>query len=122
MSISYQIASAQKVVFTTFDGAVTDLDILSHARDIMSDPAIDSSFVELISAAPSSMQAVTGTGIRAVAHLIRNSNAVRKIGIAVSQGNEFGLARMVELSAGESATEINVFREQADARSWLGIA
>ena len=121
MSVSYRIDSAQKIVYTAFDGAVTDHEILSHARDILSDPAIDSSFVELISAATSSMEAVTGPGIREVAHLLESSNAVQKLGIVVSQDVEFGLARMVELSAGESVIEISVFREQVDARSWLGI-
>ena len=89
---------------------------------MLSDSAIDSSFVDLISEALSSMDAVTAPGIRAVADLLNRSNAVQKIGIVVSQDIGFGLARMVELSSGDSAIEINVFRDQADARSWLGIA
>ena len=122
MPISYRIDSAQKIAFTTFNGTITDKELLSHARNILSDPTIDSSFVELISAASSSMDTVTGPGIRAVAEILISSNSVQKIGIVVARDIGFGLARMVELSSDESAIEINVFRDQADARSWLGIA
>ena len=68
------------------------------------------------------MKGVTGSGVREVAHALRVSTAIRKIGIVASQNVEFGMARMVELLADESLIEIQVSREQAEARSWPGIA
>jgi hypothetical protein len=67
------------------------------------------------------MKGVTGSGVRRAADALRASAAVRKIGIVASRDVEFGLARMVALLAGESLIEIQVFREQAEARAWLGI-
>ena len=121
MPVSYRIDPAQKIVYTTFEGEVTDQQLVRHARKIDSDPDLDGSFVELIRADTSSMEGVTGSGVRAVADALRVSTAIRKIGIVASQDVEFGLARMVESRADESLIEIRVFREQADARSWLGI-
>ncbi len=121
MPISYRIDPAQKIVYTTFEGEVTDQQLVRHAGKIGSDPEIDGSFVELIHADTSSMMGVTESGVREAADALRASSAIRKIGIVASRDVEFGLARMVALLAGESLIEIRVFREQADARSWLGI-
>ena len=121
MPVSYRIDPARKIVYTTFEGEVTDQQLVRHARKIEGDPELDGSFVELIHADTSSMKGVTGSGVREAADAIRVSTAIRKIGIVASQDVEFGLARMVELLAGESLIEIQVFREEADARSWLGI-
>ena len=90
-------------------------------RAIEADPEIDGSFVELIHAGTSSMKGVTGSGMRAVADALRGSTTIGKIGIVASQDLQFALARMVEMLADESLIEIQVFREQAEARSWLGI-
>ncbi len=121
MPVSYRIDPAQKIVYTTFEGEVTDQQFLRHTQEIESDPEIDGSFVELIHANTSSMEGVTSSGVRAVADVIRVSTAIRKIGIVASQNVEFGLARMVVLLTEESPIEVQVFRAQADARSWLGI-
>ena len=121
MPVSYRTDPAQKIVCTTFEGEVTDQQLLRHTQKIERDPEIDGSFVELIHANTSSMEGVTSSGVRAVADVIRVSTAIRKIGIVASQDVEFGLARMVVLLTEESPVEIQVFRGQADARSWLGI-
>jgi hypothetical protein len=121
MPVTYRIDPAQKIVYTTFEGEVTDQQFVQHARKIGSDPEIDHSFVELIHADTSSTKGVTGSGLRETADALKVSTAIRKIGIVASHNVDFGLARMVELLADESLIEIQVFREQADARSWLGV-
>ncbi len=121
MPISYRIDPAQKVVYTAFEGEVTDQQFVRHAREIGGDAEIDGSFVELIDAATSSMKGVTNSGVRDAADALKSSAAVRKIAIVASRNVEFGLARMVVSLADESTTEIQVFREHADAKSWLGI-
>ena len=121
MPVSYRIDPVQKIVYTTFEGEVTDQQFVRHARKIGSDPEIDGSFVELIHADTSSMKGVTAAGVREAADALRLYTSIRKIGIVASRNVEFGLARMVALLADESPVEIQVFREQADARSWLGI-
>ena len=121
MPVSYRIDPAQKVVYTAFEGEVTDQEFVRHARKLGSDPEIDGSFVELIRADTSSMVGVTGSGLHEIADALKVSTAVRKIGIVASREVEFGLARMVESLAHGSPIEIQVFRELADASSWLGI-
>jgi hypothetical protein len=108
-------------VYTTFEGEVTDQHVLRHARDIENDPAIDSSFVELIQAKTTSMSSVTGSGLQAVAAALTDQKTIGKIAILASQEVEFGLGRMIEMLSDESATQIRVFRAEADARSWLGV-
>ena len=121
MPISYRTDPSQKVVYTTFEGEVTDQQFVRHAREIGKDPEIDGSFVELIHADTSSVKGVTSSGLQAAADALRISRAIRKIAIVVSRNVEFGLARMVVSLADESPTEIQVFREHSDAKSWLGI-
>jgi hypothetical protein len=121
VSVTYRIDSAQKVVFTTYVGEVTDQEFLQHARDIEGDPKIHGSFVEMIHAETTSMAGVTIAGARKTATALCASNAIRKIAIVASQDVEFGFARMITLLADESQIEVQAFRAQADARSWLGI-
>jgi hypothetical protein len=121
VSVTYRIDSAQQVVHTSYVGEVTDQEFLQHARDIEDDPKIDGSFVELIQAETTSMAGVTVAGARKTAIALCASNAIRKIAIVASQDVEFGFARMITLLADESQIEVQAFRAQADARSWLGI-
>ena len=71
MPVSYRIDPAQKIVYTTFEGEVTDQQFLRHTQEIESDPEIDGSFVELIHADTSSMEGVTSSGVRAAADVLR---------------------------------------------------
>ncbi len=121
MPVSYRIDPAQKIVYTTFEAEVTDQQFLRHAREIASDPEIDGSFVELIHGRTSSMRGVTHSGVQKAVDALRASTPIRKIGIVASRDVDFGLARMIQLRADESLIEIQVFREQAEARCWLGI-
>ena len=121
MSVRYRIDPVQKVIYTSCDGEVTDLQFLQHARDIEGDPNIDGSFVELIQADTTSMDGVTTVGAQETADALRASKVIRKVAIVASQDVEFGLARMVALLAEESQIEVQAFREKADASSWLGI-
>ena len=120
MSVTYRIDSVQKVVYTTYEGEVTDQQFLQHARDIEGDPEIDSSFVELIQADTTSMDGVTGVGVRQTGRALRASSVIRRIAIVAPRDVEFGLARMVATLADESQIEVQPFRAQAEARSWLG--
>jgi hypothetical protein len=121
MPIHYRIDSARKLVYTTFEGEITDQLVLQHANKIQSDPEIDGSFVELIDANTISMSGVSGSGLRAVAAALTDLKTIGKIAILVSRDVEFGLARMIEMLADESPTEIRVFRAEVDARSWLDV-
>ena len=121
MSVTYRIDSAQKVLYTTYEGEVTDQQFLQHARDIESDPEIDSSFVELIQANTTSMDGVTSAGVRQTGRALRASSVIRRIAIVAPRDVEFGVARMVAILAAESQIEVQPFRAQAEARSWLGI-
>ena len=121
MPVSYRIDPAQKAVYTTFEGDVTDEQFVQHARKIESDPEIDGSFVELMHVNTSSMDGVTTSGIDDISDILKASTAIKKIGIITSRDVEYGLARMVELLAHQSLIEIQAFRERSDAESWLGI-
>jgi hypothetical protein len=121
MSVSYRIDPVLKVVYTTYEGEVTDQQFIQHARDIENEPNIDGSFVEMIRADTTSMAGVTIAGARETAHVLRASRVIRKIAIVAPRDIEFGMARMVSLLAEESHIEVDAFREEADARSWLGI-
>ena len=94
MPVSYRIDPARKIAYTTFEGEVTDQELMRHARKIGSDPEIDDSFVELIQADTSSMKGVTGSGVREAADALRVSTAIRKIGIVAPKDVEFGLENL----------------------------
>ncbi len=120
MPISYRVDAARKVVYTTIEGEITDEQLVRHFRTIGKDPEIDRSFVELVYADPTSVAGVTSSGIRDLAYGFRVSPIERTAFVAV-RDTTFGLARMYELLAADSPVEIRVFRELAEAKSWLGI-
>ena len=72
---------------------------------------------------PKAQLHVRGAGepLEEVASVLRHATTVGKIAIVASKDVEFGMARMVELLADESPTEIRVFRAVGEAESWLGI-
>jgi hypothetical protein len=121
MPISYRVDAVRKVVYTTIEGEITDDEIFRHVGTIGKDPEIGRSFVELVYANPTSVAGVTSSGIKELANAFRGSAPIEKTAFVTSQDVAFGIARMYELLADESPVEIRVFREQAEAKTWLGI-
>lgn len=121
MPISYRIDAAQKVVYTTIEGEITDDQIIEHAGTIGNDPEIDHSFVELVYASPTSVAGVTSSGIRNSADALSSYTPMKRTAFVTAGDVEFGLARMYEFLADEYPVEVRVFREEAEAKSWLGI-
>jgi hypothetical protein len=117
--VSFQIDSSQGCVFVTFEGVVTDAELLATQKQLRSDPACQEGYSRLIDATKATAFAVTPDGIRTVAqNAVRLG--VRKAALIAGSDLSYGILRMYESYSGDA--EYRVFRHHADALEWLKIS
>lgn len=122
MPASYSIDHARRMVFSRGWGELTDADLAGHQATLLADPAFDPTYAQLCDLRDVASEARVTTA--AVHHLAgRDVFApwARRAFVA-PRPLSFGLARIFALlreCRGELAIE--VFREIAPARHWVGL-
>ncbi len=122
MPINSQIDSSLGVVFSTFHGVVTKEDISGQVEGFNTDSAFQPSFDHLIDARGATRFDLSSDDMRLVSmHSIFNEKSRRAV-VAEKDGM-FGMARMYQLlrEAHEKPDQVQVFRDMAEARRWLGL-
>lgn len=112
------------MVFTRLEGVVGDEDVLAYVREFRDDPDFGTGYAGLIDASGLERIEVTSQGVRDVAHLTtRIEEVLRGARVAIVAGTDaaFGMARMYQGVRVDAPYEIQVFREVAEARRWLGL-
>ena len=122
MPIISQIDSSLGVVFSTFQGIVTQEDILAQVEKFNTDPAFQPSFNHLVDTRGTTWFNVTGKGMHAISmHSAFNEESRRAIVAATSE--LFGMARMYRLlrETHKKPDQVREFRSMEAARLWLGL-
>ena len=125
MPISYVIDKEQGVALATASGELTENDLLEHKRKLFSDPEFRSGFVELSDVRFIEKLNVSPEGIRkfvAQDSADAPGNKEYKLAIVVSQDLAFGMGRMYEMSTSKNFSNVRIFRDMQEARTWLGLA
>lgn len=121
MPVSYRIDVAQAFILSEAVGVVTDQDLLDHQQQLRADPACKPWFRELFDFTGATANEVTGRCIRqlAIAPFLGKGS---KRALVVPNDSGFGLARMFQtLREDHEGEAIEIFRDLATARAWLGL-
>ena len=121
MPAKYRIDKSLGVVFTTVRGVLTGQDVLTHGQRLLDDPDFDPSYDHLIDLrdvieigiSPHEMESIT-------IHKHIFSQKSRRA-IVAETDFKFAMSRMYEILSNIESGPIEVFRDMAEARRWLGL-
>ena len=122
MPIISQIDSSLGVVFSTFQGVVTQQDILAQIERFNTDPAFQPSFNHLVDTRGTTRFDVSIAEMRVISlHSAFNEKSRRAI--VAEEAELYGAGRVYQILREEQKKpdEVRVFRNMAEARCWLGL-
>lgn len=117
---TYEIDAQRRLVFSRLWGAVTDKEVYDHNALLRSDPRFDPTFNQLTDLSEVTQISVTTGMINETSLDQFFEPGTRRAMIATDDG-VFGMARMFALRAESVGQTIQVFRDERQARDWLGI-
>jgi hypothetical protein len=124
MPITYRIDTKQGLVLTAATGVLTDDELLEHKRALAADPAFSPDMRQLSDVRDVERLAVTPDGVRLMVALDRDqSDQLGDYRLAIVAGADFvfGTARMYQNMTDDRLAHVQVFRDMAEARAWLGL-
>ena len=116
----YRIDPEAGIVFSVFEGRVTDEDLRDHQRRLSADPEFRSTMHQCVDGRGVTDYAVTAEGVRTVARAKIFSAGSRRALVAGST-TCYGYGRMFQLLRHGSGEQIQVFRAVESAHHWLGL-
>ncbi len=122
MPIISQIDSSLGVVFSTFQGVVTSVDILAQVERFKTDSAFQPSFNHLIDTRGTTRFDVSFADMRGISsYSVFNEKSRRAV--VVGKSEMVGAARAYQLLREEQKQpdKMEVFRNMVEARRWLGL-
>lgn len=117
--------AARNVLFVSFDGPLTDEDLVKYAQRAASNPAIPPAHDELIDLRRVDVASVQSHTLRRIAELFAGGDRTperSRVALVASDDASYGLSRMYQVFRSRSALDLRVFRDMAEARAWLGLA
>lgn len=119
----WQVLSEHHLLITRWRGLVTDDTLLSGYAKIYADPLWAPGFSELADLRDGDLTGVTSGGLTKLAHGIASllDGVESKSAVLVSNDLGYGLARMYDVFAHESAETVQVFRDPEPAFAWLDL-
>ena len=122
MPVISQVDSSLGVVFSMFQGVVTQEDIWSQVERLNTDPAFQPSFNHLVDTRGATRFDVSEEGMHMVSsHSVFNEKSRRAI--VAEKDVMFGVARMYQLlrETHKKPDQVRIFRTMEEARRWLGL-
>ena len=120
MPVSYRIDRERRIVFTEASGVLTDSDVIEFQRRLRDDPEFEPDFRQLADCRAIDEIGMTREGVEEASSRSPFSQGSLRA-IIVGSDVAFGMARMFENLRHEARDEIRVFREEEEARRWLGL-
>ena len=121
MPASYRIDLRAGVVFTVFEGHVTNEELLDHQQRMSTDPDFRPTMNHVIDTRGVTSVSVTALGVRLVAsRSIFAPNSHRAI-IAGDATPFYGYVRMFQTLRSQSGEDIKIFSTVEDAHCWLAL-
>jgi hypothetical protein len=120
MAWSYRIDPARRVVFSVFEGTVTDEELPAYAAALRADPDFEPSFSQLADTRGVVRLDVSGAAVGLLVG-VNPYGAGSRTAVVVSSDLAFGMARMYQIRRSSAPDEVEVFRDVNEARRWLGL-
>jgi len=123
MPIRYEVDVERRVLVARADGTLCDQDLLEYGRCLREDPQVKAADHELVDLRGVDLGSNVSTeGVRSLARFWRaayDEMKGGKLAIIAKDDATFGMARMYQSLRDDGPDRIQVFREEADAWSWL---
>jgi hypothetical protein len=125
MPASYRIDLRAGVVFTVFEGHVTNEELLGHEQRLAADPDFRPTMNHVLDTRGVTSVSVTALGIRLVATPRMFAPGSRRA-IIVDDANPsyrygYGYVSMFQTLRSQSGEDIKIFSTVEDAHRWLGL-
>ena len=121
MAYEVRIDPERRLVEIKATGTVTDDDVRSMNDRMRGDSSIAPDFDQLFDASEVSEMTLSSKEVRAMSAREPFFSTPSRRAVVAPDDLGFGMARMFELSRGELAGEIRVFRTRREALVWLGL-
>jgi hypothetical protein len=119
MPASYRVDVRAGVVFSVFEGHVTNEEILDHQQRMFADPDFRPTMNQVIDARNVTEVSVTAFAIRLVADPSIFAPGARR---AIIEGDaSSAYVRMFQTLRSQSGEDIRIFSTVEDAHRWLGL-
>lgn len=117
---SHCIDPGQRLVLRTFEGVLTDEDLLQDQNAMRNAPEYKPEYRQLIDARGVERAEISTEVIRDLARASPGAPEARRA-FVVASDLAYGLARMFEIQRTDAPEEVRVFRDVNEARAWLGL-
>lgn len=119
MPVHYKIDVKRRLIVTTGEGRITFGEIKSHQDLLLSDPAFDAKFDQLIDVTTATSFDLSVNEAKAIARRPIVYPTSRRAFVA-SQPAIYGMGRLMEVYH-EQLAQVQIFEDRASALKWLGI-
>jgi hypothetical protein len=121
MPVSYRIDNERRLILTSAEGCVTFAEVQTHQDQLLSDPAYDPSFDQLIDGTAATEFALSADEARQVAKRQLVSKQSRRALVA-TEAAIFGMGRlMAAYQEIYGLSNVEVFYKLEEALEWLNI-
>jgi hypothetical protein len=120
MPAAYTIDEPRSLVLSRAWGAVTDGELLAHARTLAADPRFRPHFRQFSDFRDATRTDITRAGLRHHSSLNPFGPGARRA-IVVGSDVVYGMARMYQVMRAEDGDELEIFRDAGQAFEWLGV-
>ena len=121
MPVSYHIDLRAGVVFSVFEGHVTNEELLDHQQRMATDPDFRPTMNHVIDTRGVTDVSVTALGLRLIATRSNLGPGSRRAIIEGDAISSYGYVRMFETLRSQSGADIKIFSTVEDAHRWLGL-
>ncbi len=124
MPITYRVDRECKLVLATAQGVLTEADLRAYVRTVLSDSQVRPGFNELIDLRNMTSVEVSTLGVGSIVDVIlKFAHAVKesKTALVASDLNVREVSRLYETLWTRVPATVQLFREMAAARAWLGL-
>ena len=121
MPIDYRIDVSKSIVFSSAEETLTDEDLLELSSKLRCDPEFQPGLSQLLDATKVEKFRVSSECIRKLAMQNCFGRGSRRACV-VNAPIGYGLARMYQILTDHTQAEFSVFRDKAEALTWLGLA
>jgi hypothetical protein len=116
MPVCYHIEASMECIFVTFEGIVTDQELIAGQHNMFNDPLFEGSYSRLVDATAVTKLLLTADCVRGVAETAVE-RGVRRVALVANTDFVYAMMRMYEGYAFEA--ECFVCRDRNAAVAWL---
>lgn len=122
--IRFTLDKESRVRIATFEGVVDDTELFAAYQKLMSEEGFDPTLHHLADLRAVEHFAVSTAGLRQLVGSFTNLNGLglrTKLAIVAAKDDVFGMARMYQVFRSDAPQELQIFRDMAEAKNWLGL-